>query len=153
MAGSPRPETHTLGDLVEALDRNSNIVAQNTKVVEENRRTVINAQTEVAALRQDMTIRPTRKELDRKRRRLGWFLAAYTILVIWMHDQHIENCSPGTRLTAESISPGCDVVFPLHGHDTDYPNGLTFVGLALYGVLFGAGWVWVAHPIRKKGSS
>lgn len=84
--------------------------------------------------------------------------------VVWIHDAHIEQCSPGARVTRAldyllanpptptqteeqrqeafervyNASPTlCEVTFPLHTHDgVQWPHGGNLLGLALYAALW-----------------
>ena len=104
---------------------------------------------EVVGLRSDLSRKPSNRELDYKRRRLAWFLIAYTVVVISLHDQHVEHCGPGTRLT-QTVPTGCDVLFPLHAHDRGFPNEQSALGAVLYVAVLGALWVWVRQPLRRR---
>lgn len=111
-----------------------------------------------------------RPEIDLRRRGAVIVLLLCMFSVIWIHDQHVENCSPGARVTravdwllANPAGPGidaaerqrgfaevynqndpiCEVTFPLHSHDGEpWPHVGNLIGIAIYSTiaLVGLGW-------------
>ncbi len=132
------------------LDRISGVLTENTRELQ---------RTQVL-----LDHRPPSSELDFKRRRLLVGLLAAILLVIWGHDEHVEECGPGARAehAIEALLRGenrqgiemaargadapklCDVTFPLHDHDDNgWPAAFNVLGLLVYLALFLglAGWL------------
>jgi hypothetical protein len=110
---------------------------------------------ELAGVREALSSRPTGAQIEYRRRRAVAGLILYGLAVIFLHDQHIEQCSPGARIQQavhpEQVggpSPVCDVVFPLHPHQ-DRPAGWQLLGLGLHAVGGAALVIWAQRPRRR----
>ncbi len=132
------------------LDRISSVLTENTRELQ---------RTQVL-----LDHRPPASELDFKRHRLLVSLLAALLLMIWAHDQHVEECGPGARsehaieallreeprdevvraVEGAGAPKLCDVTFPLHDHDGNgWPAPFNVLGLLAYLALFVglAGWL------------
>lgn len=87
-AASPSDEATELRRLVEGLEVRNSVIARLATNVEKQA-------TEVAKLRRAISDRPTRASVDHRRRVLTVLLLLYGWVIIFMHDQHVENCSSG----------------------------------------------------------
>lgn len=126
---------------------------------------------EVTSLRVAVESRPSRQEVDRKRRRTIFWLVIFGIVLVFLQDTHTERCGPGSRAEAvidlvvdgkvddvggigkaianESSSPWCDAFTPFHGHDLDQQSATgayTYVGWAAYLVGISAFYLWTERP-------
>lgn len=75
---------------------------------------------EVTALRVAVGVKPSRSEVDRKRRKTALALVLYGVLLMFATDQHTEHCGPGARAEAvlraiatTPVSPSTGVRRPL----------------------------------------
>lgn len=125
---------------------------------------------EVGHLRDAVEARPSRREVDRKRRRAVVVVAFYTLMSLWLIDQHSEHCGPGHRVAGivdtfldggdvdravevgrNHNSPWCDVAVPIHAHDGhDWPSDRHLLGLGLYGAVGVLGWWWARSPRERE---
>ncbi len=154
LPGSGEPTQQQIYDAI--LERNE-LLSQIAATIEVNTREL--QRTQVLLDR-----RPPGSELDFKRRRLLVGLLAVVAMVIWAHDQHVEQCGPGARSqhaveaqlrgeprdevvrSVEGVGAPklCDVTFPLHDHDGNgWPAAFNVLGLLAYLTLFLglAGWL------------
>ncbi len=146
LTGSPDDWWQVLGELEErneSMDRVAGEIDRNTEAL--------------AEVRQALSSRPTGRQIEYRRRMAAAFLAAYGVLIIWAHDQHVEHCGPGARVErgAEQSPVGaalCDVSFPFHGHDRgeQRPSSWALLGGGLYAAAGLAVARWVRHPTRDN---
>lgn len=99
------------------------------------------------------------RRLARERRRGVAALAVFAVALMWMGDEHVEHCGPGTRAETAvralvESDPGdpnvrdniidavngdgtpkfCDMSFPLHDHDGNgWPHKFNLIGMSLWG--------------------
>ncbi len=154
--GEPTPQ-----QIFDAITERNALLNQISSVLTENTRELQRTQ----AL---LDRRPPASELDFKRRRLLVGLLAALLLVIWAHDQHVEECGPGARsehaieallrgeprdevaraLEGVDAPKACDVTFPLHDHDDNgWPAAFNALGLLAFLALFIglAGWLLAGY--------
>lgn len=123
----------------------------------------------VAGLARAVVTRPTRNEAAHKRRVNAVLLLVFAMSLIMIHDQHIERCGPGARseatlnyvvardLRVSDLAPdevrdinrapiACDITFPLHAHQYEWPTSYNIVGLVFYGILGLALFIYARGP-------
>ncbi len=127
-----------------ALDRVGKDVEENTAVL--------------AGVREALSLRPTGRQIEYRRRRVTAGLLLYGVAIIWAHDQHVEHCGPGARVESAAQQRSyerpvlCDVSFPLHGHERgEFPTAWSLFGATLYGAAGVGVWTWVRRTRRDKG--
>lgn len=124
---------------------------------------------EVLRLRGALERRPSRAEVTFRRRVLGASIALLALLLITVHDEHVERCAPGTRtaqlvesflagadaeqLRREGLPPApryCDATFPLHDHDGNgWPRPYNALGVVFYAAVGVAVVAFVRRPLRR----
>lgn len=141
---------------------------ERTVVVEALADEVTSLVTEVRGLRAALARRPPRREVERKRRLTALAVAVWSLLLIFVHDVHVEHCGPGSRteavvqaflngeddferLRAASMPDSaflCDLTFPLHSHDSPPREAAPAIilGVVLYGAAITGGVWWAMHP-------
>ncbi len=147
LTGDPAEWLQVLGELEE---RNV-ALSQVGKRIEDNT-------AALAEVRQALAVRPTGDRIEYRRRRSIAGLVFYGLLIIFAHDQHVENCGPGARVEhaveqSRSRVSVCDVSFPLHGHERggQAPSAWALLGGTLYAVAGAGLWAWVRKPRRDEG--
>lgn len=166
MTVTPAPSGGPDADLKSVLEA----FEARTVVVEALADEVSSLVAEVRSLRGAVAHRPPRREIERKRRLTALMVAIWSLVLIFVHDIHVEHCGPGSRteavveaflageddvadLRAQSIpvSPFlCDLTFPLHSHDSppEQAAPAVILGFILYGAAIGGGLWWATSPGR-----
>ena len=165
---SPPPDSADPDDLKRVLGA----FEERTEVVEALATEVTSLVGEVRGLRAAVAHRPPRREIERKRRLMGLAVAAWSVMLILAHDQHVEACGSGVEAkavierystdpaptreeiiaAAKDATPDyCTYLFPIHTHDDDaeWPNHRAVVGILGYAVLFGGALTWATRPSRR----
>lgn len=133
----------------------------------------------VTRLREDVVARPTRRTVERARRRVVALSVLLALFTGFVADEHTQRCGPGARSSRvvagfvdlptdatpaqvqavrrrfiAQASPWCDVLSPLHSHDEDpWPTEASLLGLLLYSIGACALTLWTRGPRADEDES
>lgn len=139
--------------MLEAFEERNASMASHEETMERLVESVTSLALSVQILRDEVARRPTKGQIDRKRRVSFATICGLIVLTAGLGGLNTDHCGPGARAEGSIVAlshgvrdpqrladagypknaPICDTLVPISGHSRmPYPNGWTWLGVGLY---------------------